>query len=70
MIKQQQNQPFKPPLTIMEAAAYAKVGRRRIDAAIAMGELRYVSLGPGTRRILITDLEKWLESKTTKGIQQ
>ncbi len=51
-------------MTIKEAAAYAKVSRVRINAAIADKELRYVEFGPATRRIRLMDLEKWIESKT------
>ena len=50
-------------LTVREAAERSSVGRARIDAAIAMGELRIIKLGAATRRIRVADLEKWWRSK-------
>jgi excisionase family DNA binding protein len=57
-------------LTVLEAANYAKVTRVVIDLAIREGELRIVKLGPATRRIRLSELEKWLDSKSIKEIKQ
>jgi excisionase family DNA binding protein len=47
-------------LTIDEAAAFAGVGRRAIDAAIKAGNLTaHRGLGQG-RRVKRADLERWV----------
>ena len=57
-------------MKVREAAEYVKVSRDRIDGALASRELAYVILGPGTRRIWLSDLKKWLASKTVKALQK
>jgi excisionase family DNA binding protein len=64
MLRTDMNQPSL--MTIKEAARYARVGRVRIDNAIAGGELRFVELGTNTRRIRLEDMEKWIASKVKK----
>jgi excisionase family DNA binding protein len=54
-------------MTPGEAAEYCKVHRSRIDAAIEMKQLRFVNMGARTRRIWLSDLKKWLASKTVKA---
>jgi excisionase family DNA binding protein len=53
-------------MTMKEAAEYCKVHRGRISAALEMKEIRVVNLGPRTNRIWLSDLKKWLDSKTVK----
>jgi excisionase family DNA binding protein len=53
-------------LTIKQAAQRSRVNRARIDAAIASGELKFMKLSTGTRRIWAYDLEKWWRSKRAK----
>jgi excisionase family DNA binding protein len=54
-------------MTPKECAEYCKVHRGRIDAALEMRQLRFVNMGPRTRRIWLSDLKKWLASKTVKA---
>jgi excisionase family DNA binding protein len=54
-------------LTITEAAQIAKVHRSRIDDAVEDGELPYAVLGPRTKRIKLSDLRKWIASRTIHG---
>jgi excisionase family DNA binding protein len=54
-------------MKVAEAAAYCHVSRTWIDAALTTNELRHVKLGPGTRRIWLSDLRKWLDKKTVKA---
>jgi excisionase family DNA binding protein len=55
-------------LTIPEAAEIASVGRRRIYVAVLEYELPVVRLGPKTKRIKLSELRKWIASKTTKVV--
>lgn len=54
-------------LRVTEAAAYCKLSRVWIDAALTTNALRHVKLGPNTRRIWLSDLRKWLDKKTVKA---
>jgi excisionase family DNA binding protein len=54
-------------LTITEAAQIAKVHRSRIDDAVEDRELPYAVLGPRTKRIKLSDLRKWIASRTIHG---
>jgi excisionase family DNA binding protein len=54
-------------MTPKECAAYCQVHRSRIDAALEMKQLRFVNMGARTRRIWLSDLKKWLASKTVKA---
>ena len=54
-------------MTIREAAAFVNVSRVRIDSAIETRELSVVELGLATRRIWRSDLEKWLDGKTSSA---
>jgi excisionase family DNA binding protein len=54
-------------MTPRECAEFCKVYRARIDAALEMRQLRFVNMGARTRRIWLSDLKKWLASKTVKA---
>jgi excisionase family DNA binding protein len=55
-------------LTIPEAAEIATVSRRRIDVAVLNREVPVVEYGERSRRIKLSDLRKWISSKTTKAV--
>jgi len=57
-------------LTLREAADYSKTGLDRITEAIAAGEIRIIKLGPKTRRVTTTELDRWIKSKTVKEIKR
>jgi excisionase family DNA binding protein len=54
-------------LTVAEAAVYARVGRVVIDDAIEDKEISYVVHGRRTKRIKLSDLRKWIASRTIHG---
>ena len=65
------NQPTKTDvLTLREAAEYSKTGLDRITEAIAAGEIRIIKLGPKTRRVLVGELDRWLQRKSVKEIKR
>jgi excisionase family DNA binding protein len=55
-------------LKLQEAADLTGVHVARIRRAIADGELRAAEFGPCSRRVLLSELRKWWESKTPEEI--
>ena len=62
--KEEKNGDIEVLLSIMEAAKKCGISRHQIDNAINSGELPFYSFGE-RRKIKISDLKKWLESKRT-----
>ena len=56
---------IEPVLSIVEAAKVCGISRHQIDNAINCGELAFYSFGV-QRKIKLSDLRRWLESKRTK----
>lgn len=56
---------IEPVLSIVEAAKACGISRHQIDNAINCGALAFYDFGD-RRKIKLSDLKKWLESKRTK----
>lgn len=56
---------IEPVLSIVEAAKACGISRHQIDNAINCGALAFYSFGV-QRKIKLSDLKRWLESKRTK----
>jgi hypothetical protein len=56
-------------LTIAEAAKIARVPRRIITYAMEAGWLEYVPYSRNTRRILLSDLKRWIKKRRTREIR-
>ncbi len=56
---------IEPVLSIVEAAKACGISRHQIDNAINGGELAFYSFGD-RRKVKLSDLKRWLESKRTK----
>ncbi len=56
---------IEPVFSIVEAAKACGISRHQIDNAINCGELAFYSFGV-QRKIKLSDLRRWLESKRTK----
>ncbi len=57
-------------LTVVEAAEIASVSKRRLYLAALNHEIPVVVLGSKTKRIKLSDLRKWIASKTTKAVSR
>ena len=62
---------FKPEIdrlmTVEEAAEYVRTTRYRILTAIQGKQIRFVDLGLRSRRIWLSDLQKWLDQKAVRA---
>lgn len=56
---------IEPLLSIVEASKRCGVSRHRIDDAINSGELAYYPIGERARKVKLSDITRWLETKRT-----
>lgn len=64
--KQEKESEIETLLSVNEAAKKCGVSRHRIDDAINNGELAFYPIGERARKIKVSDLKAWIESKRTK----
>lgn len=56
---------IEPLLSIVEASKKCGVSRHRIDDAINCGELAFYPIGERARKVKLSDITRWLETKRT-----